>query len=570
MPEIIIIERSMEYVKLYKRGMREGYIHLILKPLTLLGPPCVGKTAFLSLLFNLPPPKSHHSTAIISKPVRAMEQIMDANEGKVWTIMDYQKLLLTLSDAIRAVKQSKPGDLHTTYTVYDSLDDQIDSMPPQDMHLEDTATTTEHISSISTVVDVPSDVPKPKPLPVSSESYNHEIVSLLKKQKKKPTYIQKATWIHVLDSGGQPQFADISRAFVRGNALNVIVMKLTDKLHDKPTFTYSINGKAINIPGELQMTNLELIEHFVHSIACSRSTAVTIEGKKIVTKPLFIVVGTCLDKIKKSERERLIAEKNAEVLKVLDEFCDQLIFYESSSGELIFAVDNLCWFSRKKISAKIRERIMSQSASIGLETAIPIRWYIYELHLKEQASKEDHGMISLQSCLSIASSLNMDQKDTKACITYLDSLTLCLHYKKLLPNVIFTNPQYLVDLLSNVIRVSFIDRLDDILPVTHSLMSESQQLLREDGIFAESLLDSLCLTFVAGLFDKADFLKLLQYLHIIAPLQSTDSINRYFFPVVLPPHQLTNEEKVVFKESCEPLVVTFDNKIVPKVLLWFK
>ena len=493
---------------------------------------------------------------------------MDANEGKVWTIMDYQNLLLTLSDAIRAVKQSKLGDCSTTYTVYDSFDDQTDLLP-QNMPLEDTATTIEHISSVSTVVDVPS---KPKPLPILNKCSN-EIFSLLKSKKKKPIHVQKATWIHVLDSGGQPQFVDIFHVFVHGNALNVIVMKLTDKLHDKPTFTYSINGKAINIPGELQMTNLELIEHFVRSIACSQSTAVTIEGKKIVTKPLFIVVGTCLDKTKVGPFSRIsesIFEKNTQILAVLEEFRDQLIFLNESTDELIFPVDNLCWLTRKKISAKIHERIMSQSASIGLETAIPIRWYIYELQLKEQASKEDHEMISLQSCLSIASSLNMDQKDTKACINYLDSLTLCLYYKKVLPNVIFTNPQYLVDLLSNVISISFVEQLDDILPVAHSLTSESQQLLREDGIFAESLLDKLCLTFVAGLFDKADFLKLLQYLHIVAPLQSTDTVNCYFFPVVLPPHQLTNEEKVVFKESCEPLVVTFDKKLVPKVLLWFK
>ena len=539
--------------------MKEGFINVILKQLTLLGPPCVGKTSFLKLLFNLPAPKSHHSTSIISKPIRAMEQIMDVKEGKVWTIIDYQKLLLTLSDGIRAIKHSAPDDYTTTYTEYESFDDDIltSSTTPHN------AIKADHGTASSTEVD-DVDKPRPKTVPVSDHC-SKDLIDLLKKRKKKPIHSVKATWIHALDSGGQPQFADISRVFIRGNALNIIVMKLTDNLHDKPTFTYSKNGKAINVPGELQMSNLQLIEHLVRSISCSQNTAVTIQGKKVVTKPMFIVVGSCLDKIKRSERERLVNEKNAEILTALVEFRDQFIFHgEPSDSDLIFPVDNLCWYNRKSISSKIRERIMSQ-VNIGLEAAIPIRWYMYELHLKEHASKEDHGMISLESCLRIASSLNMYDRDTKACIRYLHSLTLCLHYRNVLPKVIFTNPQYLVDLLSTLICLSFVDKPDDILPVGHSLTSESQRLLREDGIFTASLLDSLCFTFVPGLFDKADFLKLLQHLHIVAPLQSTDVISRFFIPIVLPPHQLTIEDKIIFKETCEPLLITFDNKLIPKV-----
>ena len=543
--------------------MKEGFINVILKQLTLLGPPCVGKTSFLKLLFNLPAPKSHHSTSIISKPIRATEQIMDVKEGKVWTIIDYHKLLLTLSDGIRAIKHSAPDDHTTTYIEHESFDDDIltsSTTPHNPIEAVDGTASTTTVND--EVVD--ADVPKPKPVPVSDQC-SKDLIGVLKKTKKKPMQVDKATWIHALDSGGQPQFADISRVFIRINALNIIVMKLTDNLHDKPTFTYSINGKAINVPGELQMSNLQLIEHLVRSISCSQNAAVTIQGKKVVTKPMFIVVGSCLDKIKRSERERLVNEKNAEILTALDEFRDQFIFHgEPSDNDLIFPVDNLCWYNRKSISSKIRERIMSQ-ANIGLEAAIPIRWYMYELHLKEHASKEDHGMISLESCLSIASSLNMDERDTKACIRYLNSLTLCLHYRNLLPNVIFTNPQYLVDLLSTLICLSFVDKPDDILPVGHSLTSESQRLLREDGIFTESLLDSLCFTFVPGLFDKADFLKLLQHLHIVAPLQSTDVINRFFIPIVLPPHQLTIEDKIIFKKTCEPLLITFDNKLIPKV-----
>ena len=48
--------------------------------------------------------------------------------------------------------------------------------------------------------------------------------------------LHKATWINILDSGGQPQFADISRAFIRGNTINIICTNLKEKLSDKPQF----------------------------------------------------------------------------------------------------------------------------------------------------------------------------------------------------------------------------------------------------------------------------------------------------------------------------------------------
>ena len=75
--------------------------------------------------------------------------------------------------------------------------------------------------------------------------------------------LHETTWINILESGGQPQFADVSRAFIRGNTLNIICTKLTESLSDNPEFSYSRNGKLLNLPSELQMTNLQLIEHFV-------------------------------------------------------------------------------------------------------------------------------------------------------------------------------------------------------------------------------------------------------------------------------------------------------------------
>ena len=44
---------------------------------------------------------------------------------------------------------------------------------------------------------------------INSDQYSRELTKVLAKEKKSKNR-HKATWINVLDSGGQPQFADVS------------------------------------------------------------------------------------------------------------------------------------------------------------------------------------------------------------------------------------------------------------------------------------------------------------------------------------------------------------------------
>ena len=534
-----------------------------------MGPPNVGKTAFEALLFNWPAPKTHHSTAIASRPVRAIERITDIAEGKVWDVVDTKDILKMLSDAISNIRKedqstgvpSSDGSHHSvskspSLETESSVPGPVDSTGPHDDE------TTKHKPDINNIIQ---------------QEHTKKILGLLEDKRKskggkRSRELHKATWVHVLDSGGQPQFADVSRAFLRGNAVNVILVKLTEKLSDKPSFVYSMDGVPINAPSELQMTNLQLIEHFVRSVAASKNTCtVSIDGKEISTKPFFIVIGTYYDKATKGFFNKTeitsesIADKNQQILSSLGEFRDQFIFYDKSSNDLIFPVDNLCRINRKKISAQIRERIMSQEG-IGFKVPIPIRWYLFELQMRDKCS-DDHGIVSIESCYDIGTTLGMSEKDVKTSLVHFDSLTLCLYYQKVLPNVIFTNPQYLLDILSGLVRTSFVSDLNLILPKGKSLSPDTQQMLQRDGVFEKSIFNDLGLPFVESLFTPRDFLLLLQYLFVVSPIKSSDSTaQRFFMPIVLPPERMSEEQKKVFTGKCDPLVITFNSKLVLQVI----
>ena len=546
-------------VSALEKGMEEGFVTLCNTKMTICGPPAVGKTAFNDLLFNRPPPLEHHSTPIASRPIQAIERI--SAEGKVWEKVSEQDLLATLSDAILSIDVENTKARATTSVSYAT---------PQPLEEQQLST---QLGAVAVAQSLPDDTtPQPPQEPSNTRDtdyYSKKILNHLLSLKRHRLKHYEAHWIHLLDSGGQPQFFDMLRIFNRGNSLYIIVMKVTESLHEKPTFTYSINGKQLNKPKNMTMTNLQVIKSLVRSVAASKNCVVKIGGKSVTIKPAFVIVVTHCDQSSKLKQfvhwEEKIQKKNAKLLLSLKEFLDLFIFYNRDSNELVFPVNNLCLKNRMEISADIRERIMSQSKSISFSVPIPIRWYMFEIKMKEEAAAyKKYGMISLESCYTIGMKLGMSQSDVDQCLVYLDSLTLCIYYPAILHHVVFTNPQFLIDCLSNVVRVSFVDDVKQILPEEVSLPDEAQLVLKRDGVFNESLLDNLGLAFVPNLFSKSDLLSLLKHLCIISPINAA-AATRYFLPIVLPPEKITAEQKKLFTKKCDPLVITFNSDIALQV-----
>ena len=152
---------------------------------------------------------------------------------------------------------------------------------------------------------------------------------------------------------------------------------------------------------------------------------------------------------------------------------------------------------------------MSYQKHIGITVPIPVRYYMLGMHLTEEASQEEHGMISFDSCCSIGLNLEIVRNDVLKSIIYLHSMASFLFFPKVLPNVIFTNPQYLLDMLSALIRFSFVESLEDILPVNQCIEVDAKQIFHEDGVFDSSLLGKLCLPLLLLCFQKRSFLNCL-------------------------------------------------------------
>ena len=561
--------------------MKEGHITICIIQLLIVGAPAVGKSSFLRFLFNQPALMKHTSTGIATRPIKAIDRLAAQEGTNIWEIVTDEMLYRMIAQAAHILRNSinNPTAIEGSSFVATSNHQVDEAFIGERVALEENTLTAGTVfvgnqmairNDSATMNAVPSSdvhsisIPHQTSLP--SEALQSEItpnLSFIPDQLISYAIagtvsddLIRSTWIHVTDSGGQPQFSDISRAFVRGNSVNVIAFKLTKRLDEKPKFIYSIDGKALSQPSDLQMSNLELILHFVRSIVsskyCLRSGFSSIEFK-----PYIVVLGTYYDHawmrqwVPFAETESL-QEKNAILIEALKELKDHLIFFNEAAKELIFPVDNTCFINRKKISSDIRSRIMQHD--LGFRVDIPIRWYLFELKIKEMVATSTHGIVTIDSCNELGAKLGMRPSDVTRCIDYLASLTLFLHVPAV-PHVIFTNPQYILDIISEVVSVSFIRYSGTPLP------PGIQSSLRDKGQFSESLLDVLQLPFDPPHFTKEHFLTLLVYTCVIARIEGGD----YFIPIVLPTRQLTYEEKDQYRQCCEPFIMKFECNIVPQV-----
>ena len=408
-----------------------------------------------------------------------------------------------------------------------------------------------------------ADTAHPAPNYQSISRFAQSMLGLISRRQVS-NLLENASWIYVLDSGGQPQFFDVSRAFLRGCTINVILFKLTERLSDKPSFTYSIHGKKVSQPSELQLNNVQIIESLIRSIVSAKQV-IKVGNEVLPIFPLFLIVGTHYDKtggMRKLFQETL-AQKNSQLAEVLAKFKKHIIYYDEIKEQIIFPVNNMAIENRKQLSDQIQQHITAQKKA-QLKYKLPIRWYMFEAHIKDEGSKEEHGVVTMARCVEIGADLGMDEEEVHQCAMYLQYLTTFLYFPKAIPHLLFTNPQYLLDMVSTLISVSFVE-YSHTLKEGYSLPPDAHRRLRQEGVFDREMLECINFDYVYGIFMEEHFLALLAHLCIASPVLH----DSYFMPCVLPATHLSEEDKAKFCKTCDPLLVLFKSGVIPQVYMHF-
>ena len=76
---------------------------------------------------------------------------------------------------------------------------------------------------------------------------------------------------------------------------------------------------------------------------------------------------------------------------------------------------------------------------------------MFHQEMQSLSTKTKSELLSFEECCQVASRLHMVD-DTAAALKFFSDLNVILYYQDILPNVVFTNPQSLLNIVTEIIK----------------------------------------------------------------------------------------------------------------------
>ena len=578
---------SPEVEAALKEAMKQGAGNANLILILMHGAPLAGKTSVKLVIQNDPPQSKGESTGTIENPVRLISTARFAtdktNAGEdVLFKVDEKKLIEMIATRVNSLKQQSSDishakdDSHQTNiiaTLTPSVNPEVqmsdpaisEYTPSQSETIEMTGDITDvqtpdilnddsdekkSIEMIATRVNClkqQSEVQISNPAsseytPSQSETIEMtgvitEVVQTVDILKNDSADLFDAQMIHLIDSGGQPQFTDVVPLMFHGASLHIIVIRLDEKLIDKPKVEFLVDGEnQYNYPENVSLTTLQMIER-----TCELANSNPENPQSVM------IVGTRYDK----KCEESLEEKNEQLEEIFQKYKHNII--RAGDGGIIFAMNAVTTDPEKRAEyTRILQNQILHAEKIGKDFKVPVRWMIFDLEVQRRATKE--GILQMSICSEVAQLCHLDENEMKNALQYFTEVALHMYYPKVDRDLLFTNITPVVQRLTNVLSASF-------LSPEYGPQAKDRQQLR-GGELTKALLDKLWQQkFDQSIFTAETFLKLLEYLYIAVKKNK----ETYFLPCVLPLDDPTNEVlKSFVNGEVDPILLMRDENILPQ------
>ena len=89
------------------------------------------------------------------------------------------------------------------------------------------------------------------------------------------------------------------------------------------------------------------------------------------------------------------------------------------------------------------------------KVTIPIWWYVLEIILKKLSAHFDRIVLSKRECLEVAFQLGISESALIEALKLFHQQHIFHYYPEILPNVVFTSPQVLLDKLTELVREAY-------------------------------------------------------------------------------------------------------------------
>ena len=542
---------------LLDEALKRGFVKCRTVVCLLVGVAGAGKTHTKHLLFRWAPPESRNSTPLAARPIQAIR--VSTQDGQLQEV-DPDQL-----DEILACTVAEGG------------------VPLEDTNLLCCTGRTESTGISSSFVWLD---------PVSSKSTSdskgcfccngsdsdHELKLAVKEALDKttrriastsePQQLLDCDWIYLIDSGGQIEFLEALPAFLQHTSVCLFVTKLSEMLSERPKIGYFVDGKPVGEATLCPFTNEQMLMRCVQTIQTqcthhdgstdqdseqSKQDSSTNQGSKLV------MVGTHCDLEHQCSESR--EEKNERLRsKFCPEFDQSLVFHGLNMEELFFPINaNNPGPQDRKVANKITEEIFNVASSLEPRKT-PISWFKFEQLIQKLAREYGKRILHWKECLKIAKWLHLSAKDLDAVLDHLASFGVIHYYWHLLPDIVFVDPQLLLEKISELVKHHYKLR-HTVDPKTATIGGEWREF-RNEGCITLELLKKFPEDYT-DIFTPADFLKLMNDRLIVTQFIGID---KYFMPCLLrtmESQEIDEYRATSSASSVASLAIHFSCKLVP-------
>ena len=339
--------------------------------------------------------------------------------------------------------------------------------------------------------------------------------------------LEDSTVIHMIDTGGQPEFHEMLAALALGPGLHLLFFNLSENLQDKYTIQYVSNNGMCTTPYTSAYSVEEVLFKALSSIACFNTASEKEDGISTGhvqghTNTVALLVGTHKDLVSDDlimTTDQLLQQK----LRPTDFFKKGLVQF-SSPEQLVRAVDNKTGGLKevRHIQRLLEELIHREYGDISL----PASWLLFDLFLRRSGTR----IVSYQECVEIGRKFSIDsEEELKEVLWFLHHQTGVLMYYPEVPeleDIVICDIQVIFDSITLLIVYTF---------TFEKVNKALEEKFRQKGMFSESdIRKASSSTDVEGLIPLSKLVKLLEYVHILAPITNEHGCREYFMPSVLP------------------------------------
>ena len=342
---------------------------------------------------------------------------------------------------------------------------------------------------------------------------------------------QEQGWmVYLTDTGGQIEFQELLPLLVSGPSVFFLVFRLDHDLNKRFTVVYVRPNGTMSDPYQSNFTVKEALLQTLASIASMGTYVYMGRGKEQVPlRPQVFFVGTHMDKVSQAKIDR-IDRSPRHMVTSTGLYREGMIQFASES-RMLLAVNNLS--DDDSGIQRVRAAVERLGSRGSFKVTAPPSWLIFSLTIRQHKDR----VLSYEQCFEVARQCGITSgEEWNEPLWFLHTkVGLIRHFQgdglEDLQKIVIQDPQVLFDRITDLVVKTFtFDKADPVV----------WEDFKKKGIFPFSTFEKISAS-SDHLLTPSRLVKLLEHLHIIAPLEKEEGEEeedkeeekRYFMPCVL-------------------------------------